>query len=188
MPACAGGQVRALIFPSNKQLSVNSLGSPSRRCHHHWRVIHSGEYTRQSSGKAASRAICPLQAYLTTTFVALDFPPSHQVFISFLSYLIEVYLMYSASALAANTIVRSAVGAAFPLFTTQMYTRLGVNWASTLIAGIGLLIAPSPFIFYKFGARIRGASKFAPCLDIGMRERVEREEREEHEKQEGNNV
>ncbi|KAM0792068.1 hypothetical protein ACM66B_004773 [Microbotryomycetes sp. NB124-2] len=104
------------------------------------------------------------------------------VFISLLSYLIEVYLMFSASALAANTIVRSAIGAAFPLFTNAMYTNLGVNWATTLIALIGLVIAPSPFIFYRYGARIRGASRFAPCLDIGMRERVEREECEEHER------
>ncbi|KAK4048781.1 hypothetical protein OIV83_004547 [Microbotryomycetes sp. JL201] len=104
------------------------------------------------------------------------------VFISLLSYIIEVYLMYSASALAANTIVRSAIGGAFPLFTNIMYTNLGVNWATTLIALIALVIAPAPFIFYRYGARIRGASKFAPCLDIGMRERVEREEREEHER------
>ncbi|KAK4052982.1 hypothetical protein OIO90_004106 [Microbotryomycetes sp. JL221] len=105
------------------------------------------------------------------------------VFISFLSYIIEVYLMYASSALAANTIVRSAFGAAFPLFISQMYSGLGVNWASTLIALVCLLIAPSPVLFYFYGARIRGQSKFAPCLDIPMRERLEREEREEKEKQ-----
>ncbi|POV94904.1 hypothetical protein PSHT_15959 [Puccinia striiformis] len=38
------------------------------------------------------------------------------VFISFQSYLVDVYLMYAASALAATTIFRSAVGASFPLF------------------------------------------------------------------------
>lgn len=60
-----------------------------------------------------------------------------------------------------------------------MFARLGVNWACTLIGGIAILIAPSPFIFYYYGDRIRGSSKFAPCLDIGMRERVEREMAEE---------
>ncbi|KAK4048783.1 hypothetical protein OIV83_004549 [Microbotryomycetes sp. JL201] len=103
------------------------------------------------------------------------------VFISLLSYVIEVYLMYSASALAANPIVRSALAASFPLFMHAMYKKLGVNWATTLIAMIALLIAPSPFIFYRYGARIRGASRFAPCLDIVMRERVEREALEQHE-------
>jgi hypothetical protein len=32
--------------------------------------------------------------------------------------------MYSASALAANTLVRSAVAAAFPLFTIQMFHKV----------------------------------------------------------------
>jgi hypothetical protein len=32
--------------------------------------------------------------------------------------------MYSASALAANTMCRSAIAAAFPLFTAQMFTKV----------------------------------------------------------------
>lgn len=40
------------------------------------------------------------------------------------SYLIDTYMMYAASAFAANTIIRSAVGAAFPLFTVQMYHKV----------------------------------------------------------------
>ncbi|KAF7368736.1 MFS general substrate transporter [Mycena venus] len=88
------------------------------------------------------------------------------IFISFLAYLVETYLMYSASAFAANTIVRSLFAAAFPLFTVQFFTNLGINWAATLLGGIGLLLLPSPFLFYKYGARIRANSKFAPCLDL----------------------
>lgn len=72
--------------------------------------------------------------------------------------------MYAASAFAANMIVRSAVGAAFPLFTTHMFEGMGVNWASTLIGGVAVLLAPMPFIFYKYGPRIRQKSKFAPCI------------------------
>jgi DHA1 family multidrug resistance protein-like MFS transporter len=36
-----------------------------------------------------------------------------------------------------------------------------------------------PIFFYHRGARIRAGSKFAPCLDLKMRERVEREEKEQ---------
>lgn len=32
--------------------------------------------------------------------------------------------MYSASAFASNTIIRSAVAVAFPLFTVQMFTKV----------------------------------------------------------------
>ncbi|KAJ6464893.1 MFS polyamine transporter [Mycena sanguinolenta] len=88
------------------------------------------------------------------------------IFISFLSYLVDTYLMYSASAFAANTFCRSLVAAAFPLFTVQMFNKLGVNWACTLLGAVGLLLAPSPFLFYKYGASIRARSKFAPCMDL----------------------
>ncbi|KAJ7171187.1 MFS general substrate transporter [Mycena filopes] len=88
------------------------------------------------------------------------------VFISFLSYLVDTYLVHSASAFAANTFFRSIVAAAFPLFTVQMFTKLGVNWAATLLGALGLLLAPSPFLFYKYGAQIRKHSKFAPCVDL----------------------
>ena len=43
------------------------------------------------------------------------------------AYLIDTYMMYAASALAANTIVRSAVGAAFPLFTVQMFDNVSAS-------------------------------------------------------------
>jgi hypothetical protein len=36
-------------------------------------------------------------------------------------YVWDAYLMYAASAFAANTMIRSGVAAAFPLFTTQMF-------------------------------------------------------------------
>ncbi|KAJ6506234.1 MFS polyamine transporter [Mycena vitilis] len=103
------------------------------------------------------------------------------IFISFLSYLVETYLQYSASAFAANTFCRSLVAAAFPLFTVQMFNKLGVNYAATLLGGVGLILAPSPFLFYKYGARIRANSKFAPCMDLQIA-RILEEERAAEEK------
>lgn len=46
------------------------------------------------------------------------------------TYLVDVYLMYTASALAASTMIRSAVGAAFPLFTTQMFQNVSKAFGS----------------------------------------------------------
>ena len=54
---------------------------------------------------------------------------------------------------------------AFPLFTRQMFTNLGVNWAGTLIACLALLFAPSPFIFYVYGRRIRRSTAFGRIGD-----------------------
>ncbi|KAF8191270.1 MFS polyamine transporter [Pholiota molesta] len=100
------------------------------------------------------------------------------IFMSFLSYLVDTYLMYSASAFAANTVVRSAVAASFPLFTVQMFTNLGVNWACTLIGLLALLFVPCPFLFYKYGPQIRMRSTFSPCMDLKIAKELEREEEE----------
>jgi DHA1 family multidrug resistance protein-like MFS transporter len=84
------------------------------------------------------------------------------IFVAYLNYLTDTYLMYAASALAANTVARSAAGAAAPLFTQYMFDALGVGGGGSLIAGVACLLAPIPFIFYKYGGPIREKSKFAP--------------------------
>lgn len=81
---------------------------------------------------------------------------------AYLNYITDSYLMYAASALAANTVARSAAGAAAPLFTNYMFNALGVGGGGSLIAGVGCLLAPAPFLFYKYGRSIRERSKFAP--------------------------
>ena len=74
-------------------------------------------------------------------------------------------MMYAASAIAANTVCRSALGAVAPLFTEQMFTALGVGGAGSLIGGVAVLLAPIPFMFWKYGAKIRARSKFAPTTE-----------------------
>lgn len=83
------------------------------------------------------------------------------VFLAAQSYLIDVYLKYAASALAANSLLRSLFGFAFPLFAGNMYSGLGVQWATTVVAAMSLICVPIPFIFYKYGEKIRGMSKHA---------------------------
>jgi hypothetical protein len=50
--------------------------------------------------------------------------------------------------------------------------QLGVGWASTILGAVGILLLPSPFLFYKYGARIRANSKYAPCLDLKVAKAV----------------
>ena len=45
----------------------------------------------------------------------------YMIFLQCFNYLIDSYLSFAASVFAANTILRSAIGAAFPLFTRQMF-------------------------------------------------------------------
>ncbi|KAJ5184274.1 Major facilitator superfamily domain general substrate transporter [Penicillium capsulatum] len=49
------------------------------------------------------------------------------IFIQGLNFIIDCYMMFANSATAANTLVQSLVGGAFPLFATQMYHNLGVD-------------------------------------------------------------
>ncbi|KAK9458829.1 major facilitator superfamily domain-containing protein [Lipomyces oligophaga] len=84
------------------------------------------------------------------------------VYICSFAYLVDAYLMYAASSLAANSLLRSIFGACFPLFARQMYENLEPKWASTLVGGIAALAAPIPLLFYKYGESIRMRSVRLP--------------------------
>lgn len=104
------------------------------------------------------------------------------VFLSCMNYLIDSYTIYAASVLAANSVLRSLFGAAFPLFTSQMYGTLGIHWASTIPAFLALACAPFPFIFYKVGEKIRLKCKYAAAarqVMIDMRKSQEDEDSDE---------
>lgn len=84
------------------------------------------------------------------------------IFMQGLNYIIDVYMMYANSAIAANTLIRSTLGGAFPLFATQMYHNLGVAWASSVLGFITLAMIPIPILFFIYGAKIRAMSRFSP--------------------------
>jgi len=65
----------------------------------------------------------------------------------------------AASTVAANIILRSTVAAGFPLFTTQMFQNIGVEWASTLLGCLAAIMIPIPLGFKVYGHRLRSKSK-----------------------------
>ncbi|KAL2855983.1 major facilitator superfamily domain-containing protein [Aspergillus pseudoustus] len=83
------------------------------------------------------------------------------IFVSGVLYLTGIYgARYSASALAANGFLRYMLGGSFPLFTLAMYNNLGYSWAGSLLGFLGIAFAPLPFVFYRFGERIRKSSAY----------------------------
>ncbi|CAI6091035.1 unnamed protein product [Clonostachys chloroleuca] len=83
------------------------------------------------------------------------------IFISTFHYKGDVYQPgVLASAASANSLARYGFAAAFPLFTIQMYQKLGIEWASSLLGLISLIMLPVPWIFFKFGQGIRERSKY----------------------------
>ncbi|RFU75699.1 polyamine transporter 4 [Trichoderma arundinaceum] len=81
------------------------------------------------------------------------------IFVTAMTYILDVYSHIATSALGANTIVRSLFAAGFPLFAGYMYDGLGVAWASSVLGFVSLAMIPIPIIFYRFGPRIRALSK-----------------------------
>ncbi|KAF9695801.1 hypothetical protein EKO04_005949 [Ascochyta lentis] len=90
------------------------------------------------------------------------------IFLSIMNYLIDSYTIFAASVLAGNGIIRSVFGAAFPLFTKQMYDGIGIHWASSVPAFLAVACIPLPFLFYKYGATIRQKCKYAAQSEAFM--------------------
>jgi DHA1 family multidrug resistance protein-like MFS transporter len=109
-----------------------------------------------SGYKADIHWIVPTLSGLLTGFGLLS------IFLQSLNYLVDAYLMFAASAIAANTFMRSLAGAGFPLFSQYMFKALGVNWAGTLLGCVALILVPIPVCFLIYGERIRQKSAFAP--------------------------
>jgi len=90
------------------------------------------------------------------------------------NYTEDSYKTYSASALAGIGLIRNLAGAGFPLFGTQMYHRLGDEGASSLLAGLAVLLVPIPFVLSSYGVRLRRKSPWArQHMEGGEREDVE---------------
>ncbi|KAJ3461953.1 hypothetical protein MRS44_010506 [Fusarium solani] len=102
------------------------------------------------------------------------------IFLQSLNYLVDAYLMFAASAIAGNTFLRSLCGAGFPLFARQMFDGMGIQYAATLLGCVAAVLAPIPFIFYKYGAKIRQRSNYAPTgppMGAASSEEEEKEDR-----------
>ncbi|KAI9739379.1 MAG: hypothetical protein M1818_005067 [Claussenomyces sp. TS43310] len=115
--------------------------------------------------------IVPTLSGLLTGFGLLS------IFLQSLNYLVDAYLMFAASAIAANTFLRSVAGAGFPLFARQMFNGMGIQWAGTLLGCLAAVLVPIPVLFYLYGHKIRSRSAFAPTAPL-QRITEEEEERE----------
>lgn len=70
-------------------------------------------------------------------------------------YLVDAFGPYAASALAANTVLRSLFGTFLPFAGPQMYETLRPGWENTLLGLLGLAFAPVPWLFYSYGEQMR---------------------------------
>ncbi|GAB7341845.1 hypothetical protein MBLNU457_g0165t1 [Dothideomycetes sp. NU457] len=98
------------------------------------------------------------------------------LFMALLNYLVDAYEIFAASATAASSSSRSLFGALLPFAAKPMYDTLGVPWACSLLGFLSLVMCAIPFVFIRYGDRIRANSKF--CQEL----RAKKEEMEESRK------
>ncbi|KAF4496956.1 multidrug resistant [Fusarium agapanthi] len=74
------------------------------------------------------------------------------------TYLVDAYITYAASVVAAMTVLRSLAGALLPLAGLSMYDDLGLGWGNSILAFLALVLVPVPVIFFLYGPKIRAKS------------------------------
>ncbi|KAI5780379.1 major facilitator superfamily domain-containing protein [Geopyxis carbonaria] len=82
------------------------------------------------------------------------------VFACLIGYLAEAYTEYTASVIGSATITRSLFAFGFPLFMPSLYGNLNTKWAGTLLGCLLCLFVPVPWVFYKYGLKIRSKSRY----------------------------
>ena len=65
------------------------------------------------------------------------------IYISCFTYTVVQWRPVAASAMGANSMLRSSFAAGFPLFSTQMAARLGTTGTAALLAGLNCLLVRS---------------------------------------------
>jgi MFS family permease len=76
-------------------------------------------------------------------------------FMPVLGYLVDSFTLYAASAMAANTVLRSIGGALLPLAGPKMYASLGYGWGNSVLGFLAIAFTPALFVIYRHGKYIR---------------------------------
>jgi hypothetical protein len=71
------------------------------------------------------------------------------------TYLVDAFTEHAASAIAANTVLRSLLGALLPLCGLDLYNAIGLGWGNSLLGFIALAMAPIPVLFGMYGQVFR---------------------------------
>ena len=83
------------------------------------------------------------------------------VFITSYQYIIDSYEGYSASALTSVTLIRYVAAGGMVEVAIPFYKNLGVHWTLTIMGCLSALLVPVPYVFYKYGSKLRARSKYA---------------------------
>jgi hypothetical protein len=83
-----------------------------------------------------------------TLFIGAGF---NVIFQQCINFLVDTYGVYAASAVSANTFLRSIMAAGLPLAAQPMFHNLGVGPAMSILGAVATIAIPVPFVFMKYG-------------------------------------
>ncbi|KAJ6104524.1 hypothetical protein N7523_010844 [Penicillium sp. IBT 18751x] len=150
-----------------------------------WNQYRYNRIAKEANGRSVPEARLPPMAIGAVFFVVGAFwfawtaePPHHWIlpclaalfigigfnciFQQCLNFLVDVYGIYAASSTAAVTFLRSIMAAGLPLAAKPMIRALGVGPGVSIIGAVAAALLPIPFLFMKYGPKLRKMSKLTP--------------------------
>lgn len=77
------------------------------------------------------------------------------IFQQCLNFLVDTYGPFAASAVSANTMLRSLVACGLPLAVRPMFDNMGVGPGCSLLGGIAVLALPVPWLLTRYATVLR---------------------------------
>ncbi|KAL6234913.1 hypothetical protein BDW75DRAFT_230805 [Aspergillus navahoensis] len=101
-------------------------------------------------------------------FMFLIANANYGIYMATIDYMVAAYGPYSASATGGNGFARDFLAGLSAMYATPMYQNIGgrlhLQWASTILGVLAILVTIRIYIFYWKGPQIRENSKFAQTL------------------------
>ena len=97
---------------------------------------------------------------------------NYAIYMATIDYMVAAYGVYSASATGGNALARDFLAGISAMYSSPMYENIGtlhLEWASTLLGCLAILVTIPVYLFYWKGAEIRARSKFAQTLAADRR-------------------
>lgn len=97
----------------------------------------------------------PMSGFMPIGFAATKFSYTLS------GYLSDSYTIYASSGLAVQGFLRALASGCLPLFAYPIYSGLGSNIATSIIAAVATLFCVTPYIFLTRGKRLKKNRPFA---------------------------
>ncbi|KAI9827353.1 MAG: hypothetical protein M1819_006996 [Sarea resinae] len=115
-------------------------------------------------------------------FAALIGIANYAIYMATIDYMVAAYGPYSASATGGNGFARDFLAGIAAMYSVPFYNNVGgtsyryhLEWPTTILGVIAIMVAIPIYVFYWYGPAIRARSKFAQTLAADRQRREGRQ-------------